>query len=358
MSPPRIVRLDLTPVNLPMRQPFVTALGRKQVSRNLWVQIHLEDGTTGLGEASSSLAWPADNPSAMRQVLSDLADSLIGQPIRPVRALIAKGWEGAGAHPTAAAALECALLDAAARTQKISLWRWCGGSRRFVTTSLTLSAWTPTQMRRAALKAAAGGFQRLKIKVTGRDLDEDLRRVAAVHRAAPHAILWLDGNQGFSAENAVRFAQEIRRRRFPVRLFEQPVPKEDREGLAQVSRDGKIPVAADESARSIQETLALIRRKTAPIINVKMAKAGFLGALRIVRQARLAGIRLMIGCMAESAQGLSASVHLSCGTGAFNYVDLDSHLLLESPPGTSGFQTVGNRLIVETDRPGNGVTVP
>ena len=304
---------------------------------------------------SSSLAWPSDSPFMMQQVLSDLTDSLIGQPIRPVRALITQAWERAGAHPTAAAALECALLDAAARTEGISLWRWCGGNRRFVTTSLTLSAWTPTQMGRAALKAAAGGFRRLKIKVIGHDLDEDLRRVAAVHRAAPRAALWLDGNQGFSTEAAVRFAQQLRRRRFPVRLFEQPVSREDREGLGQVNREGKIPVAADESARSIEETLALIRRKTVPVINVKMAKAGFLGALRIVRQARSAGIRLMIGCMAESAPGLSASVHLACGTGAFDYVDLDSHLLVESPPGIPGFRTDGARLTVNRSGVGNGV---
>ena len=36
----------------------------------------------------------------------------------------------------------------------------------------------------------------------------------------------------------------------------------------------------------------------------------------------------MIGCMQETSLGLSAGVHLACGTGAFRWADLDSDVLL------------------------------
>jgi hypothetical protein len=39
----------------------------------------------------------------------------------------------------------------------------------------------------------------------------------------------------------------------------------------------------------------------------------------------------MIGCMAETARGLSASVHLALGTGFFRFADLDSDVLLREP---------------------------
>jgi hypothetical protein len=39
----------------------------------------------------------------------------------------------------------------------------------------------------------------------------------------------------------------------------------------------------------------------------------------------------MIGCMAETARGLAASVHLALGTGFFRFVDLDSDVLLAEP---------------------------
>lgn len=348
----------LIPLTLPLRQSFVTAHGQKRVSRNLLIAIRLADGTTGYGEASASLAWPLDTREAMTRVLRPLIPRLIGSEIDSAQRLAALGWEQAGRHPTAASALESALLDAWARARGISLWKWLGGKKRSVTTSLTLSAWKPAVAARVARHAAGMGFRRLKIKVTGRDIDEDLRRVIAVHVAAPRAELWVDANQGFTARQAVEFARVLRRRRLPVRLLEQPLPYRDREGLTRVEREGGIPVVADESARSVEEARRLIRRRMVSVINVKLAKSGISGAREIIRLARRGGVRLMMGCMAESAVGLSHSVALACGTGAFTYVDLDSHLLVVSPPCCPGFSARGPRLWVRPSLPGSGCSFP
>ncbi len=63
-------------------------------------------------------------------------------------------------------------------------------------------------------------------------------------------------------------------------------------------------------------------------INIKLAKSGLSRGLEIAAVARAAGLPLMIGCMAETARGLSASVHLALGTGFFRWHDLDSDVLL------------------------------
>jgi len=337
-----ITKVELIPLDLPMRRPFVTARGSKNVSHNLRVVVHLEDGTDGCGEASESLAWAHEKRPNFTRALLDV--KLAGAEIGTYRRLSEKAWGIAGRHPAAAAALECALLDAYTRSRGISLWKWFGGKRRSVTTSLTISAWPASTAARAARVAAKSGFRRLKIKLTGKDTEDDFSRLLAVHRAAPKAALWLDGNQGFTAEQAVRFCARARSKRLPVRLFEQPVDRMDWEGLARIERESKIPVVADESARSLSDARQIIRRRAASVINVKLAKCGVAGALEIIRLARKADIRLMIGCMAESAAGLWPSVALACGTGAFHYSDLDSHLLVVSPPGPAGFRTRGNRL--------------
>ena len=341
-----------------MRLPFVTALGRKQVSHNLLVTIRLADGTVGYGEASASLAWPEETQAAMARALRQITHSLIGAEIRQFRRLIAESWERIGHHPTAVGALECGLMDAFTRSRKIPLWRWLGGHRRSVTTSITLSAWPVAEAARFARNAERRGFRRLKVKVTGADVTQDLQRLLAVHRAAPKAVLWVDANQGFTTGEAIRFVSMTRRLRLPVQLLEQPVPRADLDGLAAVQREAKIPVVADESARTLAEAVRIIRRKTTSVINIKLAKSGLLGALEIIRMARKAGVQLMIGCMAESAIGLSASVACACGTGAFDFVDLDSHLLVTSPACTPGFSTKGARLTIATRRLGNGVILP
>lgn len=357
MNSTRIAGVALIPLNLRMRRLFVTALGHKRISRNLLVAVRLSDGTFGYGEASASLAWPDQTQEAMTRALRKFTPELLRADIRGWRRLCRRASESSGEYPTAVGALECALVDAYTRSRGIPLWRWFGGRKGFVVSDLTISAWAPEVAARAARQAARAGFDQLKIKVTGWDLEEDLRRVQAVRRAAPRALLFLDGNQGFTAETAIGFIRLLRRRKIPVRLFEQPVPRDDLEGLTKIEKEGKVPVAADESARSPDDARRLIRRKAVSVISVKLAKSGLLGALEIVRAARASNVKLMISCMAESAIGLSHSVALACGSGAFHYVDLDSCFLVASPSCRPGFLPRGPRLSIYPNRPGSGVEI-
>ena len=339
-----ITAVELLPLNLAMRQPFVTAAGSKRESRNLLVIVRLDDGSAGAGEASASLAWPDQTQQRMKTALAPLARRAVGTPIGQYRRLIRETWATLPDFPTAAAAMECALLEAYTRARGIPLWKWFGGKHRSVTTSLTLSAWPARTAARTARQAARQGFRRLKIKLTGKAPSADLERVLAVHRAAPKARLWLDGNQGFTPEGAIRFCAQVRKHLLPVELFEQPVPRAEWRSFREIELKGKIPVVADESARSVSDARQIIRLRAASAINVKLAKCGVFGALEIIRLAKKTGVRLMIGCMAESELGISHSVALACGSGAFHYVDLDSHLLTVSPPCRAGFTTQGDRL--------------
>lgn len=362
MSSSLISTIDLAPLNVPMRRPFITALGEKSVSQNLLVTVRLEDGSTGYGEASSSLAWPSETPSAMTAALLRAKKEFIGRPISPIERLITRAWEISADHPTAAGALECALLDAWTRHRRIPLWRWLAAKSgkpeadraSSVRTCLTVSAWKSSEAVRFAREAYGRGFRHLKIKVTGRDPEEDLHRVIAVYRALPKTDILIDGNQGFSVREAVNLCISLRRERVPIRLFEQPVHRSNLEGLAEVQRKTGIPVAADESARSVIEAKQLIRKKTVAVVNVKLAKSGLLGALEIIRAAKKGATDLMIGCMAESALGLSPSVHLACGTNSFRFVDLDSAFLVRSPVCSSGFTVKGPVLTVLSDAAGAG----
>ncbi|MBI4227609.1 MAG: dipeptide epimerase [Candidatus Omnitrophica bacterium] len=355
MNDPVIAAVTHAPWNLPLRQPFVTARGRKTVSQNLLITVTLAGGSrrwTGRGEASASLAWPDDAQPAMRQCLHALSPRLIGAPARRAWHDLREAWSAPNASPAALSAVECALATAEAAAAGLPLWRALASRMvgvatrpRPVMTSLTISAW-PVSMAEAAARAAARrGFRRLKVKVTGANPDDDLARLMAVHRAAPRATLLVDANQGFPPRGAIAFARAMRLLRLPVALFEQPVPAADVEGMAQVARARVVPVAADESVRRPAEARRLLAEGGASVINLKLAKSGLLGAREIIRLARRARVDLMLGCMAESAVGLAPSVHLACGSGAFRYIDLDSHLLVDGPK-TTAFRTRGPRLSV------------
>ncbi|MBI4356080.1 MAG: dipeptide epimerase [Candidatus Omnitrophica bacterium] len=353
---PQIAELLADPVAVRWRQPFVTALGRRPMTtRNLVVRVRLSNGLVGYGEGSSSLAMPTQTVEAMREAVDRLRPRLIGRSLASYQTLIAALWGHAGSHPTALAAVEMALFDACARTRGLPLYRLLGGRTTSVESDLTLAAWPAPRASRVARLAWRRGFRRFKIKVGTEDLDADLRRVLAVALAAPRAELLLDANQGWTVGQTLRALRALERRRIIPRLIEQPVPRAATTALRELARRSPIPVFVDESARSPDDLRHIVRHRLAQGVNIKLAKSGILGALQMVRLARRAGLRLMIGCMAESTIGLSASVHLACGLGVFEEVDLDTHWLLYPLRCRSALTAAGPRLSVSRRSPGTGI---
>jgi len=61
---------------------------------------------------------------------------------------------------------------------------------------------------------------------------------------------------------------------------------------------------------------------------------------------KAANLRLMIGCMAESSLGVNQSVHFALGTGAFDFHDLDSPLMLKEPEFRGKYKVEGSYYFV------------
>jgi len=331
MNPFRIRAAQVWTFTLPLKNPFVTALGAKSETTNAAILLRLAGGARGYGEASSSIVMKRLSPEALARALQRIFERLRGADARELESVALEAWRLCPDDPAAAAAFECAALDAALRAQGVRTAEWFGGALDRVETDLTISAWPAPQAARAASVAAHARFRTLKIKVGTRDKEADLARVRAVARAARRlgreARIILDGNQGFGAEGALRFAERAARLARVV-LFEQPLPRAKLKEAAWLARRSPAPLAADESVRSPAEALAVLEAGAADVVNVKVAKLGLRGCLDVAALTRAAGGKLMIGCMQESARGLSPSVHLACGLGAFSFVDLDSDALL------------------------------
>jgi L-alanine-DL-glutamate epimerase-like enolase superfamily enzyme len=164
----------------------------------------------------------------------------------------------------------------------------------------------------------------------------------------------VDANQGFTPFQAVGFIEQLEKHDLRPVLFEQPVARDDLEGMRFVRNHISVPVAADESVFTPADAVRVIRSECADIINIKTMKSGLLGALDIAAVARSAHVDLMIGCMLESALSKSASVHLAAGLGGFRFVDLDPHAHPERDPFTGGPAFDPPAYSLTDDRPGIG----
>lgn len=335
-----------------MRRPFASARRAASVAENVHVRVRLSTGATGYGEGSPAPYVTGETIDSVARDAALAADVLLERDARRVRewsAALVEAIPGA----TARAAVECAVLDALARALGLPLWHWFGGATDRVQTDYTLTLAPPAEVARYAAEARAAGYRVLKIKV-GTDPDEDEARVRAIVAAAPDARLRLDANQAFDPGQALRFVRRLVAANLPIELLEQPVPRDDWDGLAAVTRESPIPVIADEAIHTPVDVIRVTRTRAAHGVSLKLAKSGPLAALAMIAIARAAGLKLMLGCMLESLLGIGVAVHLACGTGAFDYLDLDAHALIGLAPPGRPFAQRDDWLLVPHDAAGHG----
>lgn len=350
----KIRELLVEPLDLPLWEPFKIATGIKDAAWNVLIRVVLEDGTVGFGEVSPSPYTTGDTRETVLAVMDQIRPAIIGKDIRSWRGILSETRKLVRYQVAAHSGLEIAVLDAFGKSQGVALFEMFGGVRKSVETDMTLSLGTPEKAGDDAAKFIRQGFNKLKIKV-GMDVHTDADRIVAVRDNAPDSEISLDANQAFSPKEAVELIRLANGKGANVSMFEQPVRKDDFDGMKFVRDHCPLPIAADETVFTPEDALRVVREGAADMINIKVAKCGILGALEIISICRTANIGLMIGAMMESKIGLAASVHLSCGFGTFLHNDLDSVYLLKPFECEGGFELDGPYFSVDGITGGTGI---
>lgn len=215
---------------------------------------------------------------------------------------------------------------------------------------------SPAEASYLAAKYREEGFKTLKLKV-GKNLKADIEVLQAIREVHPTCSFILDANEGYNTEEAVEVLQKLHEMKVTPVLFEQPVHRDNWEGLRHVTRVAKdrfgVSVAADESCRDLTDLKRIIKDDVVDVVNIKLAKSGVLEALEVIELARSSGIELMIGGMVETRLAMGFSGHLAAGIGCFRFIDLDTPLLLAGDPVQGGYKALG-AVYEFTDEGGHG----
>jgi L-Ala-D/L-Glu epimerase len=354
--PTLVRRLHVAPLDIPLHKPFGIAGGAQAVANNALVTVELADGTLGFGEAAPFPAFNGETQAMALAAVEAARPAVEGADARAWRAIASAIRAPAGASAAARCAIETAILDAITKRAGIPLWAFFGGAETALVTDVTVTVGSVGEARAEAARFASKGFSRLKVKIGAGSAREDVARVAAIHEAAPHAGLILDGNGGLSAEAALDVVASLGALGIRPILLEQPVPGDDWEGLSRVSREAGVPVAADESASSAEDALRIAREGAAQVINLKLMKSGIAEALAMAAIAKAAGIGLMIGGMVEARLAIGTSACFAAGLGGFSFVDLDTPLFLADEPFEGGYREDGERIDLSAIAAGHGVS--
>jgi L-alanine-DL-glutamate epimerase-like enolase superfamily enzyme len=342
--PDAITKVELWPVDVPLTDPFVVATGSRVVAHNVFVRITLQGGAQGYGEMAPFPEVGGEDRATCLSVATQLGKALLGQSAAQYRRWAGRLQDLAPSHPAARCGLETAALDAFSRAAGIPFWAlWGGADVRARETDITIPIADLDRTVDLARGWHARGFRLFKMKV-GKDVDGDVRRLEAVHRALPDIAFIGDANQGFSRDECIAFVNGVKRFGGRLVLLEQPVARDDLDGLLALRHLTGIPVAADESVRSLEDARGVLEKQAADYINIKIMKTGVIQALDIAAFARGAGLGLMIGGMVETRIAMGCSFGIVLGLGGFDVLDLDTPLLLADDPVTGGYRYDGPRL--------------
>ncbi|MFM7646033.1 MAG: mandelate racemase/muconate lactonizing enzyme family protein [Sphingomonadales bacterium] len=184
-----------------------------------------------------------------------------------------------------------------------------------------------------------------KIKVGTPD---DLEKIEAI-RASTSSRLRVDANAGWSLETALHFLPLLHQ--LDVELVEQPLAKDDWEGMKVLRQRSPLPLFADESCVGENDVTRCAGYFHG--INIKLTKcSGITPARRMIQKARELSLQIMLGSMNESTVGTAALAHLLSFA---DLADLDGPLLLEEDLATGLHFDQG--VVQVSTAPGLGISV-
>jgi glutamate racemase len=167
-------------------------------------------------------------------------------------------------------------------------------------------------------------FSTIKLKINDENALDLCREVLRV----VNVPLRIDANEAFKDAHAVmRFLEK-----FPdlsrLEFLEQPLPADYHEEALELKKYSKVMLMADESVT--KEEIGNYYPDRFHGVNIKLMKAGgYLKAVKQLRQAKLLGLKTMLGCMIETTLGISSALNIS---GGVDFYDLDGFLFLKNEP--------------------------
>lgn len=308
------MKLSFFVKDLPLKHTFTIAHHSRDVQDTVIVK--LEEGKyVGLGETTTNpfYGMTADNISKKLEESRQFVE--LGYWEKPQEL-----WEISKyiflKNPFAQCALDMAAWDLYTKMQGKKLYEYLNLDPKAIpVTNYTIGI---DSIENMVAKMKEVDWPLYKIKL-GTDHDMEIIRELRKHT---DAVFRIDANCAWTVDQAIGYSEELAK--LNVEFMEQPLPKDDLEGMKEVFKHSKLPLIADESCiveKDVKKCHGLFHG-----INIKLVKAGGITpALRMIQEAKSLGMKTMVGCMTESSIGISAIAHIAP---LLDYVDMDGAMLL------------------------------
>lgn len=268
----------------------------------VFVKIETSAGIHGVGEGTVEYS-----ELTLAQCISEFGRYLIGKPafaIEDHMEVLNRDWyfRTGVIHRSALSAIEAALLDIKGKALGVPVYELLGGKQRD-TLPCYANAWfagsrTPDDFARKAEAAVKLGFKALKwdpfgvsyLRVTREQRNVAIATVRAVRDAVgPDVDLLIEGHGRFNVPSAIAIANDLAQ--FDPYWFEEPIPPESIDALADVRAHSPIRIASGERYYEPERFRELITKNAADFLQPDICHVG--GLLEGKKIAGLAHMRYL-----------------------------------------------------------------
>ena len=251
----------------------------------VFVKVITDSGLYGVGEATLEYREPT-----VVQAIKELERYLVGKDPHNIEAFWHDTyrdayWRGGVVLMSALAGVEMALWDIKGKALGVPVYQLLGGKVRD-SVKCYANAWfagakKPEEFAQKAKIAVKNGFSGLKwdpfgkeyLNINPKHLNEALDCIAAVKDAVGDQVhLIIEGHGRFNVPTAVRIGNALEK--FGILWFEEPIPPDDKKGIAWVRSKIATPVSGGERLYSRFEYADYLRMECADFWQPDVSHAG------------------------------------------------------------------------------------
>jgi L-Ala-D/L-Glu epimerase len=309
-----MLKLILHKYDLQLKHTFKIAHDSRDIQKTLVVELK-GDNFSGFGEATANKYYHntiEGMVSTLEKYKSEIVSYNFEEPELFWEKIKLLFWD----NSFALCAIDVAINDIYAKSKQTSLMElWRDGSENTPLSNYTIGI-DSIEMMAKKMKEFSWPLYKIKLGT-----NEDLRIIKEL-RKLTDAAFRVDANCAWTPQETLINA--VAMKSLGVEFIEQPLAADNWEGMKLLFEKSVLPIMADESLISegdVERCFGYFHG-----VNIKLMKCGgFTPARRMIKKAKSLGMKVMVGCMTETAVGISAVGQL---TPWLDFIDMDGSTLI------------------------------
>ncbi|MCH8942592.1 MAG: o-succinylbenzoate synthase [Bacteroidetes bacterium] len=299
------LKISYSAYELKFKKPFVTS--KSEISKKKGFLIKISDSSfSGMGECAPFPEFGSETIERADEKLKDLNIKLNLNP-NNFKENLQNSFKKLENFPSLKHGIEQALLNLICNKTNISLNELLNvSSNSEILVNAVVGFLPPAESVKVCSDLLKEGFKTIKIKV-GRDkFEDDIKVIKKIRDKLGNDFkIRIDANGKWNLKNAILILNSLEK--YNIEYVEQPV--NSIQGFIKLKKETKIPLAADESIRTLADAEKFIDKKAADVLIIKpMMLGGLLPTLKIIELCEKNKMDVVITSSFESSLGRSFAI--------------------------------------------------